>query len=540
MDSAQTLGFVMTRHFATAAARKWFQMGVIILPIFSALPLYAMDNANINKNNASEIRIVPGTERLFNIPAEFISTIEQADKDISSNDSDRRKSAAILLGKYNYARAQQLLLVALDDASVEVRRAAAISLKEHPFFANKEIMEKFLIHLSDSDIEVRRTVSGSIATIGSQLNHHSNFTASSPYQLPAYLQQIIFDSFQDSDPIVRLNLTHSFHTLNIRLPSAALEKLLTSKEDEIIIAGLQKLRYSEINDDIVRALGIIASNKNSALQYAILESLITSSDSRIVSLLLGMTNTNDPEFHLAHYLISLNTGREISDEEHEKTAKQLSGIHRSSRIVLLLTGYLNLVRTEIVNMALIVHPLDEFRVKGWNNLLRDGTPESLIDIIRTGLDDSSQIVRQTLINHLLARPEDYFTRIIDSMLQSPVMQIRVGAAEMMIRMPADASGKKVFQLLVDESPDVRSAAIRVFVKHRITGWQQILSRSLKDRDINVQKQSAGQLFLLGKEGIDILKIHVQHNPDDFISTHIKSEFARRRISFAADTPTRHD
>lgn len=470
------------------------------------------------------------------LPEEFVKTLSRAREDMLSENEQRRVGAAILLGKYTFTQSQQLLFTALDDASPAVRRAAVVSLREQAKFSNIADTEKFLSKLGDKDIEVRRAVSSMVGYLGSQLAQLSRAAHPSGqgYTLPPDLKKIVMTTFSDQDDIVRLNIVRSYFRLNLVLTPDMVVTLLTDNHPEIVIATLQILGTVSLTDNIMEQIERLSESENHHTRVALVENLINSQDQRIVRLLMRLTDSDQPYFRFIHYILKVRHGAEVTKDEIKEITELLSTFKKSTDLLDKLIKEAHLFQSESVNLALIHHTLLKFRLSGWDILLKKEISGIDNTLLLKGLNDPSSRVRQTVFNFLLQSPEQVPGKLIESMIASKIPEVRIGAAELLIRMPVAPAPEHILPLLVDEHPQVRASSLRVMVKHRLVNWQKILKRSLHDRDFSVQKQSVTQLIGIGQEGIGIIQSYRQENSQTALAKYISVEFVRRKIQPVPD------
>lgn len=465
------------------------------------------------------------------LPKEFEETLMQAKEDLSSESEQRRLSAAILLGKYTYTQSQQFLLTALDDASPAVRRAAVVSLREHAKFSNIADVEKILTKLGDKDVEVRRAVSSAVSNLG---RHLGRFAASAQpsgyrYTLPPDLKKIVLSAFVDEDYIVRVNIARSFFRLNLALPPDIAATLLGDAHAEIVIATLQILGTISLTDEILDQIEGLSKSDNYHIRVALIENLIDSNDERVVALLMQLTDSNNPHFKLTHYILKVRHGGKLSKNDLADVMKLLSSFNKRSELLDKLLKRVHLFKSKTVDLVLIRHNLLTFRITGWENYFRKEISGDDSKLLLQGLNDTSSKIRQTIINYLLRSPGLVSKKLVESMIASSRENVRIGAAELLIKMSPTDAADFILPLLVDETAQVRAGALRVIIKHRPKNWHKMLKRSLQDRDFSVQKQSVSLLFSIGREGIQIVQTYAQKNSQTAIAQHINAEFVRRKI-----------
>lgn len=466
------------------------------------------------------------------LPEGFSETLLQANQDLTSNNEQRRISAAILLGKYNIAESQKILLGAMSDRSAAVRRAAAVSLKEHGRFTQPQDAEKFLAQINDSDVEVRRTVSSLASYVGDVLNHFARISQlnNQAYQLPLALKDKVHAALSDDDAIVRLNTLKSMSRLNLNLKPDEFIKLIQDPEPAVTIASLRLINSIQLNKKHLNQLELLSTSQDTSIKTALLDNLFTTSNREIVNILLTMTDSDEPIFRLSHFVLRARQGTLPDRDEQNQIIHLLVGVLASNDFLERLLREFHLFQSDLINKALTNHNLVTFRQAGWRIILKDMSNKVDHLLLLRGLEDSSSSVRQSIINYLIRMPDDIPSDLLSGMMESSHVNVRNGVAELMVRQSEPPHLRDIFPLIIDQASQVRGGGMRVLIKHRPPGWQKILFRSLSDKDSNVQKQSVSQLFTAGREGLAILQIWSEKNQNTPLARHINSEFTRRRVA----------
>ena len=168
---------------------------------------------------------------------------------IKSTSPEARRSAILLLGKFEDSVSITAIVNALGDSDAAVRYSALSAISEY-LMVNSVVAVRVLQQVNqrnhnrtigavfkmvgDSDVDNRRLASKLAVLIGRYMGFLPQF-------LPASVQQKVLAGYQDSDAIVRFNMFRNYPSLSKITPNSVLLKGLTDSDSLVQKEALEKL-----------------------------------------------------------------------------------------------------------------------------------------------------------------------------------------------------------------------------------------------------------------------------------------------------------
>ena len=472
-------------------------------------------------------------------------TVERAGRDLRNSKEEVRLGAAKLLGKYKTPRSVTFLAASLDDASVRVRRAVVISFSEFLmtgiFVGDRSYMEKFLSKLGDPDVEVRRQVSQMLPRLSYGL-FRSNLQIvevggrkvyrSVPYRLPSALTMIAQRAFLDEDPIVRQNMLRYFYALRIPLPPLTLERLLGDEDRGVRMAALDRVASLTPHDSVFRKLRELAKHEDAGVRQKVVSIARSTSHSSSRDILRIMRDDEDPYVMTMAVTSLARLGEPQSDATVAKVRAFLMGTSSATNQVISIIYAISAFRSHQARetfRTLTEHDSPKIRRVAWQRYLNYGNGWSNPDLWLTALEDRDKRTRESIMSLVTSRAGSFNSKVMTALVESPHDDVRRFAANCLALVPPAVSEEFRFDLLIDEKVEVRAAALRTVGIQRPQNWLVIMERSLRDKELLIQRVALQSLLSDPARGIPVLVKFLQRNEGKPISTVIRVELANRNV-----------
>lgn len=483
----------------------------------------------------------PDNARLFMPPELFPEprltqqeqeTINRALEDLKSDNPEIRAGAAMLLGKYPANQAKKAVVKALDDPSPRVRRAALVAIAEWRHGISVEAVEPILSHIADEDVEVRRQVSSMIPQMMSIFRTARMIRPDFNQQsLNPRIRQALLKAYQDEDAVVRHNVLIAHQEMNIHPPAEVFIELLSDPDRKVRLEAIPlAIGYGRPEDWRKPAEAIIEGDDRVA-QVRLTAELGRRGSQQGLELLEMITASDNPEIAAE---ASLSLFRWTGDPNQLKwLIEQLEADRltqdQGQRLIQLMRGYPDLsaplapALTELRSAVLRQEAVRLFLSLG----LTDQYPE----IYERFFTDSSKDIRAMAIAQLTARPDFVTPARIDSLLDNPHADVRASLVNLAIRLPQQQANNLLLDLMLDESVDVRVAALETISTLRLPKWTDIVASSVEDPDFAMQR--AAVLIIMHNQQFPrreaLLQDYVDNNPKSPLTPRIRAAISKGEL-----------
>ena len=109
--------------------------------------------------------------------------------------------------------------------------------------------------------------------------------------------------------------------------------------------------------------------------------------------------------------------------------------------------------------------------------------------VRQFLADPSQEVRTVPLRYYERRGGKLDPELMETMLESRYPDVRLTLVYLTGNMSAEAVQDTLLDLLLDDETTIRQQSLREFVKRRMDGWEDILTASLDDENVFIQRHA---------------------------------------------------
>ena len=145
------------------------------------------------------------------------------------------------------------------------------------------------------------------------------------------------------------------------------------------------------------------------------------------------------------------------------------------------------------------------------------------------MEDRDKGVREVVLMSLRGRSIDLAEEDMRKLVESRYPDIRIFAGRLLLTTKKELVEEFGFDLLIDEDTIVRSTTIRAMASRKVSGWVNVMTRSLLDDDYVIQRAAMDGLLIDRGEGVRALRKFVSENPKNRISAMALAELRVRGI-----------
>ena len=246
----------------------------------------------------------------------------EAHRQIMSANPTMRRSAVLLLGKFEDSESMTAIINAIGDSDALVRHSAMTAINEYLMVNSSAIiMELKQVNqrnnnrtisavfrmVVDSDVDNRRLASKLAVTIGRLLGFRPEF-------LPEVVQKQILESYGDSDAIVRFNMFSNYAALKKITPNEILLKGLEDPSDYVQKEALEKLVYYE-RDLAIKHLGKLMKTREESSRILIMKNFCYKTTIKSVATLFEQLLSDPNPVVAAYAMYGLTRIKQYPTEE---------------------------------------------------------------------------------------------------------------------------------------------------------------------------------------------------------------------------------
>lgn len=460
-------------------------------------------------------------------------TVNRALADLESRESEIRRGAAMLLGKYPTHRAMvPALLGLLDDPDERVRRAAIVSLAENAARLNSTEARRLLRALLDPDPEVRLGVAAFLPQLMLQAtrvrNREQGTVVISGTDRDA-LEEALLAALRDPLADIRIQALEALRFIPWRLPPEALAEILDDPEAEVRLTAYPVL-LNRLNPLDFTAAALEAwPEPNRAVRLVLAESLVRQPPAAEYGPLLGeLSEDDDPGIrHLAaagSFILSprqgLDSGLAEALRKRDFDATLVFRIFNAVRA--LPVAEAKALTTTLLEADSVIVRSQATRL--WLQFA-GSTPDP--DRLAAILKDPAPEVRQEALRFLSSRPEEITFDQLLPLADSPYVDVRLQALGLSRALPPEATLRFALRMLMDTEPEIRRGALDQLASLKPDNWERLFRASLRDPSPLVQRAAVAHLIQrFGDAGRRLARDYARSNPDQPVVTTIRTEFSR--------------
>lgn len=462
-------------------------------------------------------------------------TIAKCLDDLKSDSLERRRRAAMLIGKYDTPEALDALVKCLSDPDSAVRQSALVSLTEDRSLPAQARMWVFRL-LRDPDVHIRRLASSMIPeAVGVSIRGISAFAPGihirasggrSPTE-DAEAIDCMNAALADPDPSVRRNVLAGARFFPKPLERTRLEGFLVDPDAEVRALALAS--YANLVGNVKKraaALEPMLSDPSPKVRIMLVETA-ASLGADGTALLRTLTGDADPDVSLAAVSAF---ARQLHEEGFNALQAKLLDTSvptpKRAKLCYLLRLYPDNARPLLLKLA--EDPAGAIRAEAVRLLATGNFGDMNISFFLDAIkSDNPDVRRQAAfsVRRNLTKPSP---AQIQQLFLSEYPDIRALAVELLRKCPrSQAPTPEIDNLLLDacldDSLDVRSSALKILPQLKPEGWMDILLNSLKDDSPQIAEAAAAALcFTIPTEATQ--KALAEYLPS------CKSVFLVRRLS----------
>lgn len=433
-------------------------------------------------------------------------TIGKCLRDLQSPDATTRRTAALIIGKYDTPQAKTALLNCLKDPEAGIRQSALVSLTEDERNISPETGQEILRLLTDEDVHIRRIASslldkavgrGGNRIIGSRVIIRGNLQQPEALQNPDSIKYINL-ALQDSDSSVQRNVLLAAGYFPGILKRENLEPFFTAESIELQVLALKAYARCQGEEEL-RALQVqpLLKNPQAAVRFELaylaanlgeagnplLESLATDPEALVRLAAIGILARDVAPENLVRLKAAL-LDETIAADLREPLITPLRHYGEQALPICeqLLSSSSSALRVAALRMLAFQKP-----------------ESSAAEIFLNALQDNTQEARQLAMMALRRNKTSLAKEQILPLLKSPYPEVRAFC----LRLPLerDVLLELARQALLDEDSQVRRNALQIHIQQRPEGYQNILLAALEDQETAIQEMAATSLIPFARDPI---------------------------------------
>ncbi|MBK1859079.1 HEAT repeat domain-containing protein [Cerasicoccus arenae] len=459
-------------------------------------------------------------------------TIQRALADMQSDKAEMRVGAVMLLSKYHANEAKKAVVEALNDPNARVRRAAVVSIAEWRHGLPVEAVEPVLLHIADEDVEVRRSVSSIIPQMMSIMQMASMIRPDFGNRpLSPEVRRALMGAYHDEDAVVRRNILTNSSNLNLSTPPEVFVEMLDDSDRGVRLEAIPlAIGYGNPVQWTKPAQKIIEGDDTVA-QLRLTAELGRRGLPEGIELLRQISQLDNLEIAAeAHLSLFRWTGEppELDWLIKALVADRLTQ-DQAQRLLQMLRNYEGLAAP--LAPALTELRSSVLRLEAVRLFVSLDLAEQYPEIMARILMDSNQEIRAMGMTQYYVHPELVNDEIIDGLIDNPHADVRAALVQLAIRQPRAEAEGLLYDLMLDEAVDVRIAALETISTMRLEGWPEVVSASLEDQDIAMQRTAV--VIMLRERQFprrdEILREFVEKNPKNPLTPRIRTEIGQGEI-----------
>lgn len=415
-------------------------------------------------------------------------TVARALQDLQADSPDRRKGAVMLLAKYpRNPLARRGLRTALQDPAAVVRRAAAVSLIEDSRSLGPPEARNLLLALKDPDPEVRLSVASSIENLLLQWRRFQ--TGSATNGKARQVQEAVLGALTDEQALVRQRILEGLRLYPRPVPREAMVSAMQDPVVPVRMAAYESASRLLDSATFAREAARLHPDPNARVRLLLANLIARRPDAAAVPLLRELAADEDPRVAaLAHLTVYLIIPQDpIPEEIREQLRRGELDSTLQQRLLLAVRSLpTDLQRQELrffldQGPARLARQAAQYLLRSYSAFPPTGL---LLDLLRHG----NGSVRSTALRFLQRPPNggSLPAELLRAIPDLPHSDVRRRLPELARSSAPELQTELALQLLIDEEPAVRIAALRALARLQPPQWPRIRKASLRDPDPAVQ------------------------------------------------------
>lgn len=436
-----------------------------------------------------------------------VETIAQCKEDLKVDAPlETRRSAVLVLGKYDTPEVTAILGRCLSDDDVEIRRSALAALAEDPLRLRAQA-PVVLNCLLDDDVHIRRYASslipdclGIVIRGAVRLGPGSRIITSASKGIPN-ASELLVHGLQDADPEVRRNVLQGAQYFDVSLPQEVVLPLLKDPSDEVVSMAIS-LSVNAVGDSTVflENYKALLRHPNPQIRLTLASALAGRADA--LGILQKLSHDEVPK--VRHQ--ALQSRARIFSLEDEGLVDEIASALADSalvsedgeRLLSVLADVDSERAWQFIHGVLSGDGNSAMQESAWLQVVRHREwQESLeLPLIVDALcqySDNSRI-RAMLLALLRKRTSELTSAEILRLQSSPLPSCRKIVFDLLRNLPAELQSEALMEALLDDDSALRLQAVNQFSSIRPQGWEAILIATLEDTDSALQHAAARGLL----------------------------------------------
>jgi HEAT repeat protein len=459
------------------------------------------------------------------------ATITQALEDLESEDSELRRGAVMLLGKYpRQPHVLDSLCGALVDPDTGVRRAAAVSIVEHIGSLSTVQARELLKAVTDPDKEVRLAVATWLPQVILRAMRRSpaNRNLLILGEELAAIRDPVLAALSDSEPLVRRKAVEGLQYLMAPISAEELIPLFADSSPLVRRAAYPVLRNLLPGAAYAKAALAHYPDPDPAARLALAEAAAIQPSPDMSPLLERLLEDPDPAVQLLAATGIFLTFPGNGLPATLQTALEADDLDRSLvlRIIAAIRSMAPEFQQPVVEILLqSSRPSIRGQAVGLWLQSSDNPPASAV--LSEFLRDPEPEVRQQVLRFIATRPQLVDPSLITGLPDNPYLDVRQRVLSLLRALDPEEQIRTLMKLLLDPDQNIRASALTRIAQMKPANWQAIFRASLRDPGARV-RQTAATLLLrsMGPEGVELATAYARAHPDQEISRAIQDELSR--------------
>ncbi|GEM_PF-4602343 len=428
---------------------------------------------------------------------------------------ETRRSAVMVLGKYDTPEVTKILGGCLSDKDVEVRRSALAALAEKPERLRAQA-PAILNCMKDEDVHIRRYASSLISDCigisirGSvQLSPGSRITTGASKSI-TNAAELLAHGLQDEDAEVRRNVLQGAQYFDVALPQKVVLPLLKDPSDQVVAQAISLAVRSEGDaNTLLEACKPLLRHPNPQIRLTLANALAYCPDA--TELLLALSRDENQK---VRYQALLSRARASSSGDDGLVSEILNALSAGAlassegeRMLSLLADFQPESAWQFVRGVLEDDSNAALQETAWMQVVRHREWQERLELYQIvgafcKFSDNSRI-RMMLLSLLRKRAKELTAGELSRLQSSPLVSCRKVVFDLLRNLPSELQSEALTEALLDEDNSLRLQAVNQFSSLRPQGWEEILIATLEDPDAALQHAAAKGLMRDAKHNPEI-------------------------------------
>ncbi|MCK5802029.1 MAG: HEAT repeat domain-containing protein [Lentisphaeria bacterium] len=454
------------------------------------------------RQRVPEAQPAPGHERER-------ETIARCLRDLSSDDVKARRRAILVIGKYPVPQAQAAVIAALKDADEMVRRSALVSISEQQVILPPAHLPVVRM-LRDSDVHIRRIASSMLPDVlrfSRMLSPQrrplrpvrpGKTAAPLPTLTPGgrEIQMLLNISLAEEDSAIRKNILSLAGSGRVALDGVRVIACLSDKDRDVRILALQACRrlVGLRPGALLEALGTLVADPDPLVRREVAR-LLSSCGPDAEGILRKMVADPDSNVRMeaVRQLCLRRSAGVLPLLANVLSDRALSADERAEQVqFLLLYGEeAQPLLHQLARKAALPIRLRAIGMLGRSSREKVGIP-FLLELVA----EEQSAIRQVALQILIRRARELDEAGLRTIFESEFVDVRRYAVRLASVFRQAVMEEILLDLCLDDDVKVRCTALAQLAQRRISGWETVLTQSLKDPDPSLRMAAADAFFLV--------------------------------------------